>query len=481
MYLTKYTYDEEGNRTRRTNSSTSEVTDYEWDYRNRLTKVTEKNSSGTTTQVVEYIYDVFDRRIGKEVDTTSPFTMTDAAIERYVYDDIHTSLASLDGGNVVLDFVDDDASDSTPIALSKRYLHGDVVDQILAQEDVSKTLSDTQRVLWPLVDNLGTVRDLAKQDGTIAVHYTYDAYGNVTSGDTSKTRYLFTGREFDTDTELQYNRARWYDPEVGRWISKDPIGFAAGDVNQYRYVGNGPTNATDPSGLDPPLSPMGPGSHIYDPGYGGKQLPAFVKRPTGVEEGGVFKGFPKLPIPEGTTIVKIEPGSRHDRMAGIAGEWALRVADGDESVQCVFPANSRISERIWNSKHNRLMDTLRTWFVKGANEYSLKEDYTSGIIVVKYETPKRDFVRDVGKILLPTGGDYHIEMLGSFLLQYEATIKPNSNEVCFKGRIYNVLTVESLFRNPINRKPTINGNFSRVYMVIEIEHTRPLRPVPPKR
>jgi hypothetical protein len=264
-------------------------------------------------------------------------------------------------------------------------------------------------------------------------------------------------------------------------ISKDPIGFAAGDVNQYRYVGNGPTNATDPSGLDPPLSPMGPGSHIYDPGYGGKQLPAFVKRPTGVEEGGVFKGFPKLPIPEGTTIVKIEPGSRHDRMAGIAGEWALRVADGDESVQCVFPANSRISERIWNSKHNRLMDTLRTWFVKGANEYSLKEDYTSGIIVVKYETPKRDFVRDVGKILLPTGGDYHIEMLGSFLLQYEATIKPNSNEVCFKGRIYNVLTVESLFRNPINRKPTINGNFSRVYMVIEIEHTRPLRPVPPKR
>jgi YD repeat-containing protein len=150
-----YTYDKEGNRTRRTNSTTSEVTDYEWDYRNRLTKVTEKNSSGTTTQVVEYIYDVFDRRIGKEVDTTSPFDMADAAIERYVYDDIHNSLASLDGGNVVLDFVDDDASDSTPIALSKRYLHGDVVDQVLAQEDVSKTLSDTQRVLWPLVDNLG--------------------------------------------------------------------------------------------------------------------------------------------------------------------------------------------------------------------------------------------------------------------------------------------------------------------------------------
>ncbi len=46
------------------------------------------------------------------------------------------------------------------------------------------------------------------------------------------------------------NLNRWYDPNVGRWISKDPIGFEAGDANLYRYVGNGPTNATDPSGLE---------------------------------------------------------------------------------------------------------------------------------------------------------------------------------------------------------------------------------------
>lgn len=40
-----------------------------------------------------------------------------------------------------------------------------------------------------------------------------------------------------------------YDPTVGRWLSRDPIGFAAGDSNLYRYVGNSPTNETDPSGL----------------------------------------------------------------------------------------------------------------------------------------------------------------------------------------------------------------------------------------
>ncbi len=100
-----------------------------------------------------------------------------------------------------------------------------------------------------MVDNLGTVRDLAKQDGTIAVHYIYDTYGNVTSGDTSLTRYLFTSREFDTATDLQYNRARWYDAETGRWLSEDPLGFIAGDANVGRYVGNRSPLLKDPSGM----------------------------------------------------------------------------------------------------------------------------------------------------------------------------------------------------------------------------------------
>jgi RHS repeat-associated protein len=175
--------------------------------------------------------------------------MANAVTERYVLDDIHNGLASSDGGNVVLDFVDPDGSGAQAIAMSKRYLYGEAVDQLFAQEDLSKTLGDAARNLWPLVDNLGTVRDLAKQDGTIAVHYKYDSFGNVTSGDTSQTRYLFTSREFDPATKLQSNRARYFDAAVGRWASEDPLGFAAGDLNSQRYVANGATHATDPSGL----------------------------------------------------------------------------------------------------------------------------------------------------------------------------------------------------------------------------------------
>jgi RHS repeat-associated protein len=44
---------------------------------------------------------------------------------------------------------------------------------------------------------------------------------------------------FDAETALLYNVARCYDPTPGRWVSQDPIGFEADDMNLYRYVGQG--------------------------------------------------------------------------------------------------------------------------------------------------------------------------------------------------------------------------------------------------
>ena len=54
--------------------------------------------------------------------------------------------------------------------------------------------------------------------------------------------------EEDDDVGLMWYRARWYDPETGRFVSEDPIGFSAGDANLNRCVGNSPANGTDPSG-----------------------------------------------------------------------------------------------------------------------------------------------------------------------------------------------------------------------------------------
>ncbi|MEW6609965.1 MAG: RHS repeat-associated core domain-containing protein, partial [bacterium] len=62
--------------------------------------------------------------------------------------------------------------------------------------------------------------------------------------------YLFTGREIDAESGLYYYRARYYDSEVGRFVTQDPIGFEGG-INLYAYVGNNPINLIDPTGLGP--------------------------------------------------------------------------------------------------------------------------------------------------------------------------------------------------------------------------------------
>ncbi|EST28814.1 RHS repeat-associated core domain-containing protein [Streptomyces niveus] len=104
-----------------------------------------------------------------------------------------------------------------------------------------------------LTDALGTVVGLANADGTVATSYTYDPYGQPTaSGAASTDPYTFTGRESD-GTGLLYYRNRYYDPESGRFISQDPIGYAGG-TNLYEYALSSPTTYTDPTGNSPVLA-----------------------------------------------------------------------------------------------------------------------------------------------------------------------------------------------------------------------------------
>jgi RHS repeat-associated protein len=137
-----------------------------------------------------------------------------------------------------------------PQTLTHRYLHGAVVDQIFAREDV-ESLWQPGDVLWALTDHLGTVRDVIDSMATVVNHIRYDSFGKITSETNAAVDFLFayTGRERDEETGLYYYRARYYDPAVGRFVSEDPMGFAAGDTNLVRYVGNGPIDTADPSGL----------------------------------------------------------------------------------------------------------------------------------------------------------------------------------------------------------------------------------------
>ena len=95
---------------------------------------------------------------------------------------------------------------------------------------------------------LGSTLALTDSNGSIQTQYSYDPFGgSMQSGPTTSGTYAYTGRELDT-AGLYFYRARYYNPQTGRFISEDPAGFAGG-INMYVYAHNDPINGSDPSGL----------------------------------------------------------------------------------------------------------------------------------------------------------------------------------------------------------------------------------------
>jgi RHS repeat-associated protein len=92
-----------------------------------------------------------------------------------------------------------------------------------------------------------SVQFLAPTSGSQSLNQSPNRLFHVLNG--YSDGFTWTGRWHDWMTGLQYNDNRWYNSETGRWMSEDPIGFAAGDANLYRYVGNMPTTLNDPNGL----------------------------------------------------------------------------------------------------------------------------------------------------------------------------------------------------------------------------------------
>ena len=169
--------------------------------------------------VIDYVIDPGNRRIGRVVD---------GFLEQgFLYRDGLNPVAELDGtGAVVSRFVY-----GTRGNLPEYMVRGGVTYRIIT-------------------DHLGSVRLVVDvSSGTIVQEMVYDEWGNVLV-DTNPgfTPFGFAGGIYDSDTGLVRFGARDYDPEVGRFTSKDPIGFRSG-ANFFVYVGNDPVNRIDPNGL----------------------------------------------------------------------------------------------------------------------------------------------------------------------------------------------------------------------------------------
>ncbi|MBC3198420.1 RHS repeat-associated core domain-containing protein, partial [Pseudomonas poae] len=99
------------------------------------------------------------------------------------------------------------------------------------------------------LDHLGTPQELTAADGEIVWSAHYRAYGQISHLDVDKidNPLRFQGQYFDQESGLHYNRHRYYNPDVGRYLTPDPVKLAGG-INAYQYVPN-PTGWVDPLGL----------------------------------------------------------------------------------------------------------------------------------------------------------------------------------------------------------------------------------------
>jgi RHS repeat-associated protein len=127
--------------------------------------------------------------------------------------------------------------------LGERYTYGPGIDEPLVGQR-------QPQIFYYEADGLGSVTSLTSQTGSVAATYTYDSFGFMTASTGSATNWFrYTARQFDSDTGLYYNRARYYDPVAGRFLSEDPEMFEAG-VNFYVYALENPVAFKDPYGLD---------------------------------------------------------------------------------------------------------------------------------------------------------------------------------------------------------------------------------------
>ncbi|MEW6584404.1 MAG: RHS repeat-associated core domain-containing protein [Nitrospirota bacterium] len=206
-------YDNNGNMSSVIN--TCGTTNYTWDVRNRLIGISGFDAQCSPLSA-SFAYDALGRRIAK--------TINGRTIQ-YLYDG--------------LDIVQE-IENSLPLVNYIRTLNID--------EPLARIKSDGS-VRYYQQDALGSVIALTDDTGAVRTTYSYDPFGNVTiAGETSDNPFQYTGREND-GTGLYYYRARYYSPELQRFISEDPLGLEGGSTNYYPYTLNSPVNFVDPLGL----------------------------------------------------------------------------------------------------------------------------------------------------------------------------------------------------------------------------------------
>lgn len=212
-----FEYDANGSMTGKLNGAGTKLVHLEYDQR-RLAKV-----MGVNNQVsgLSFDYDANAYRIQKQ---------STAGTKKYLLEGEHLE-AVYNGNNQV----------------TATYLRGAVIDEVI--NGFEKNASGVMENRTFHHDQVNSVVALSDHNGSKVQSIAYGPFGESlgTAAGSSQNAMQYTGREKDSETGLYYYRARYYDPEIGRFVSEDPIGFLGG-INFYAYVDNNPLVNNDPTG-----------------------------------------------------------------------------------------------------------------------------------------------------------------------------------------------------------------------------------------
>ena len=244
-----YDYDQRGNLIRKTRNG--ETTDYHWNGYNQLIKIENRNGS------TEYRYDPLGRRTAK---------IRNGETTVYHWQEDTLAIESTNGQNTHYLFEPGtfeplaQFQTTSPIGIEREdkpaepYSYDPETDPLLKIPPEPQEQSEVRpELVYYQLDHLGTPIAAHNAKGEAVWTAEYEAWGRIckeTVSDGLKTNipFRFQGQYYDEESGLHYNRFRYYDPEIGRFVSQDPIGLDGG-LNIYVYVKN-PVQWVDPSGLD---------------------------------------------------------------------------------------------------------------------------------------------------------------------------------------------------------------------------------------
>jgi RHS repeat-associated protein len=232
---TSYRWDEEGRLIEKhvRRDGNEALWQYQWNGAGLMESVTKPDG-----QLIEFSYDPFARRVQKRCSRPElpGGKLVPISLTRFVWD----------GDVLVHEITHAIQANREPVIDERTYCFEDDGFEPVAHRDGKR---EEERWFHYVNDALGTPERLVGPDGTVACELIRESWGKteVAAASMTRTPVRSPGQYEDEETELCYNRYRYYDPETGRFVSADPVGITGG-LNLFGYNGN-PITSVDPLGL----------------------------------------------------------------------------------------------------------------------------------------------------------------------------------------------------------------------------------------